>query len=54
MEEDPATPEQSFMTELPPSAWKATTFVLAAILVTVVIFFVLLASGLMKLGLSLL
>jgi hypothetical protein len=54
MEEYPPTPEQSFMTDMPPSAWKAATFVLAAILVTVVICLVLLASGLMKLGLSLL
>jgi hypothetical protein len=54
MEEDPATPKQSFMTEIPPSAWKAATFVLAAILVTVVICLILIASGLMKLGLSLL
>ena len=54
MEEDTAAAEQSFMTDMLPSAWKAATFVLAAILVTVVICLVLLASGLMKLGLSIL
>jgi len=37
------------MTDMPPSAWKVATILLATILVTVVI-----ASGLMKLGLSVL
>jgi hypothetical protein len=54
MEKDPATPEQSFMTHMRPSAWKVATIVLAAILVTVVICLVFIASGLMKLGLSIL
>ena len=54
MEEEPATPEQSFMTDMPPSAWKIATIVLAAILVTVVVCLILIASGLMKLGLSIL
>ena len=54
MEEDPATPEQSSMTDMPPSAWKVATIVLAAILVTVVVCLILITSGLMKLGLSIL
>jgi hypothetical protein len=54
MEKDPATPEQSSMTDMPPSAWKVATILLATILVTVVICLVLIASGLMKLGLSIL
>jgi hypothetical protein len=54
MEEDTAAVEQSFMTDMPPSAWKIATIVLAAILVTVVVCLILIASGLMKLGLSIL
>jgi hypothetical protein len=42
------------MTDMPPSAWKVATIVLAAILVTVVVCLILITSGLMKLGLSIL
>jgi hypothetical protein len=42
------------MTNSPPSGWKAATIVLAAVLAVVLIFIVVIASGLMKLGLSLL
>jgi hypothetical protein len=42
------------MTDMPPSAWKVATILLATILVTVVICLVLIASDLMKLGLSIL
>jgi hypothetical protein len=54
MEEDSAAAEQSFMTHMRPSAWKVATIVLAALLVTVVICLILITSGLMKLGLSIL
>jgi hypothetical protein len=54
MEKDAAAPEQSSMTSSSPSAWKAVAVVLAAILAAVMICLLVLSSGLMKLGLSLL
>jgi hypothetical protein len=54
MEKDTAAPKQYVMTNRPSSGWKAATIVLASILAAVLICMVIIASGLMKLGLSLL
>jgi len=52
MEEDAAAPEQSPMTISSPSLWKAIAIVLAVILAAMIICLTVLASDLMKLGLS--
>ena len=52
MEEDAAAPEQSPMTISSPSVSKAIAVVLAVILAAVIICLAVLASDLMKLGLS--